>query len=112
MSIQNLREERTAKAREYRNTLDNNPGKLSEEVVAKLNELESDITALDERIAREERIVQFAAEEVAAINAARAVSAKPIASEGKNSCVNMPNSPTIRLNRHDHSAMDLYATGD
>lgn len=76
MSIQNLREERTAKAREYRNTLDSNPGKLSEEVVAKLNALESDITALDERIAREERIVQFAAEEVAAINAAEAVSKK------------------------------------
>jgi HK97 family phage major capsid protein len=76
MSIQNLREERTAKAREYRNTLDNNPGKLSEEVVAKLNELESDITNLDERLAREERIIQFAAEEVAVINAAEHVARK------------------------------------
>jgi HK97 family phage major capsid protein len=70
MSIQHLREERTAKAREYRNTLDTNPGKLSEEVVAKLNELENDISALDERIAREERVIQFAAEEVAAMGAA------------------------------------------
>lgn len=70
MSIQHLREERTAKAREYRNTLDTNPGKLSEEVVAKLNELEGDISALDERIAREERVIQFAAEEVAAMGAA------------------------------------------
>lgn len=70
MSIQHLREERTAKAREYRNTLDTNPGKLPEEVVAKLDALEGEISALDERIAREERVIQFAADEVAAMGAA------------------------------------------
>lgn len=83
MSIQHLREERTAKAKDYRNTLDNNPGKLSEEVVAKLNELESDITALDERIAREEKIIQFAAEEVANINAAEHVTRKGKTEKGE-----------------------------
>lgn len=73
MSLQHLREERTAKAREYRNILDSNPGKLSEEIVAKLDALETDISALDERIAREERVIQFAAEEVAAMGAAEQV---------------------------------------
>lgn len=83
MSIQHLREERTAKAKEYRNTLDNNPGKLSEEVVAKLNELESDITALDDRITREEKVIQFAAEEVANINAAEHVARKGKTEKGE-----------------------------
>lgn len=64
-SIQNLREERTAKAREYRNLLDKNPGKLPEDVTAKLDGLESDITALDESIARHEKALKLEAEALA-----------------------------------------------
>ena len=44
--------------------------------------------------------------------AAKAVNTKPSRSEGKNNCVSIPSSPTIRLNKHDHSAMDLNETGD
>ena len=55
MSIQSLREERTAKAREYRNILDNFSGPLSDEVKTKLDGLEADITGIEDRIAREQR---------------------------------------------------------
>lgn len=62
MSIQQMREERTAKAREYRNLLDQNPGKLSTEITDKLDALGSDIEALDESIARHEKALAFEAD--------------------------------------------------
>lgn len=62
MSIQRMREERTAKAREYRNILDQNPGKLPAEASAKLDTLEGEINALDESIARHEKALAMAAE--------------------------------------------------
>ena len=65
MSIQSLREERTAKAREYRNILDNNSGPLSDEVKAKLDELEAGITGIEDRITREQRVLDLEAEKVA-----------------------------------------------
>ena len=65
MSIQSLREERTAKAREYRNILDNNSGPLSDEVKTKLDELEACITGIEDRIAREQRVLDLEAEKVA-----------------------------------------------
>lgn len=65
MSIQSLREERTAKAREYRNILDNNSGPLSDEVKTKLDELEADITGIEDRIAREQKVLDLEAEKVA-----------------------------------------------
>ena len=65
MSIQSLREERTAKAREYRNILDNNSGPLSDEVKTKLDELEAGITGIEDRIAREQRVLDLEAEKVA-----------------------------------------------
>ena len=64
MSIQSLREERTAKAREYRNILDNNSGPLSDEVKAKLDELEADITGIEDRIAREQKVLDLEAEKM------------------------------------------------
>ena len=65
MSIQSLREERTAKAREYRNILDNNSGPLSDEVKTKLDELEAGITGIEDRITREQRVLDLEAEKVA-----------------------------------------------
>jgi HK97 family phage major capsid protein len=65
VSIQSLREERTTKAKEYRHVLDQNKGKLSEEEVAKLNELEVDISALEDRISREEKVLAMEAERLA-----------------------------------------------
>ena len=65
MSIQSLREERTAKAREYRNILDNNNGPLSDEVKTKLDELEAGITGIEDRITREQRVLDLEAEKVA-----------------------------------------------
>ncbi|AAS95978.1 phage major capsid protein [Nitratidesulfovibrio vulgaris] len=62
MSIQSLREERTAKAREYRNILDQNPGKLPDDIKTKLDALAADITDLDEAIARHEKAVALAAD--------------------------------------------------
>lgn len=70
MSIQSMREERTAKAREYRNILDQNSGKLSDEVKAKLDNIEDEISNLDESIARHEKAMAMAAENVAAEAAA------------------------------------------
>ena len=64
MSIQSLREERTAKAREYRNILDNNSGPLSDEVKAKLDELEADITGIEDRIAREQKVLDLEADKL------------------------------------------------
>ena len=60
-----MREERAAKAREYRNILDNNSGPLSDEVKAKLDELEACITGIEDRIAREQRVLDLEAEKVA-----------------------------------------------
>lgn len=64
MSIQKLREERTAKAKEYRNILDANPGKLTEEESKKLDELTVDIDALQDRIDREEKILSIEADKL------------------------------------------------
>ncbi len=61
MSIQQLREERTAKAKEYRNILDANPGKLTNEEGQKLDELKVDIDALDSRISHEEEALRLEA---------------------------------------------------
>jgi HK97 family phage major capsid protein len=66
MSIQALREERTKYAKEYRELLDKNPGSLSASVVAKLDDLESKIEAVDRQIHREERILQSAADTITA----------------------------------------------
>lgn len=76
MSIQSLREERTEKAREYRNLLDKNPGKLSEEITAQLDGLEKDITAIDDRISREEKVLAMTAEKLQQENAAEDVEKK------------------------------------
>ena len=65
MSIQSLREERTAKAREYRNILDNFSGPLSDEVKTKLDGLEADITGIEDRIAREQKVLDLEAERMA-----------------------------------------------
>ena len=65
MSIQSLREERTAKAREYRNILDNFSGPLSDEVKTKLDGLEADITGIEDRIAREQKVLDLEAEKMA-----------------------------------------------
>ncbi len=65
-SIQEMREERTAKAREYRNLLDKNPGKLSDEVKAKLDALESDISGLEDAISRHEKALAMEADKTAA----------------------------------------------
>jgi HK97 family phage major capsid protein len=85
MSIQNLRDERVAKAREYRNILDQNPkGKtLPEDAVAKLDELERDITALEDNIARHEKALAFEAERIAMENVDEAAkAAKPNTPQG------------------------------
>lgn len=66
MSIQALREERTEKAREYRNILDKNPGVLSDEIKDSLDGLMADIDRIDDRISREEAILAKVAEEKAA----------------------------------------------
>ncbi len=55
MSIQELREKRTAKAREYRNLLDSHSGAIPEEVGKQLDTLETDISALDDAIGRHEK---------------------------------------------------------
>ena len=65
MSIQSLREERTAKAREYRNILDNFSGPLSDEVKTKLDGLEADITGIEDRIAREQKVLDLEVEKMA-----------------------------------------------
>lgn len=62
MSIQKMREERTAKAREYRNILDQNPGVLNNEVKAKLDGLSQDIDGLEDSIARHEKVMAYEAE--------------------------------------------------
>lgn len=64
MSIQSLREQRTAQAREYRNLLDKNSGPLSDEVRTQLDGLESSITAIEDRIQREQRILDIEAEKI------------------------------------------------
>lgn len=58
-SIQALREERTAKAKEYRNILDLNKGKLTDEEKAKLDTLSDEITTIDDRIDRHEKAMAF-----------------------------------------------------
>jgi HK97 family phage major capsid protein len=63
MSIQAMREERTEKAREYRNILDKNPGDLTDEIKDSLDSLMSDIDRIDDRISREEAILAKVAEE-------------------------------------------------
>jgi len=65
MSIQDYREERDVKAREYRKILDLNKGKLTEDEVKKLDALESDISGLESRIEREEKAMAMAAEKIA-----------------------------------------------
>ena len=65
MSIQKLRDERTVKAREYRNLLEQNPGTLSAEVVAKLDGLEAEISSLDVSIDKHEKALNMAATKVA-----------------------------------------------
>lgn len=65
--IQALREERSSYAKEYRNILDNHQtGALSEDVQAKLDELETKISALDERINREQKLLDMTAQNIAA----------------------------------------------
>lgn len=65
--IQALREERSSYAKEYRNILDNHQtGALSEDVQAKLDELETKISALDERINREQKLLDMTAQDIAA----------------------------------------------
>ena len=54
-SIQELREKRTAKAREYRNILDSHTGAIPEEAGKQLDTLEVEISALDDAIARHEK---------------------------------------------------------
>ena len=49
-SIQELREKRTAKAREYRNLLDRHPESIPEEVANQFDALESEISALDDAL--------------------------------------------------------------
>ena len=72
--IQDLREERGSLAKEYRNILDNNQtGALPDDVQAKLDDLETRISALDERITREQRLLDMTAQDIAedAIKAVR-----------------------------------------
>lgn len=66
MGIQKKREERAAKAEEYRAILDKSPGKLSNSAVAKLNGLEKEIRSLDDYLAHHEKALAFAAEKIAA----------------------------------------------
>lgn len=62
MSIQELREKRTAKAREYRNLLDRHPESIPEEVGKQLDGLEAEISTLDEAVARHEKALTLEAE--------------------------------------------------
>lgn len=62
MSIQELREKRTAKAREYRNLLDRHPEAIPEETGKQLDALEAEISALDEAVARHEKALAMEAE--------------------------------------------------
>lgn len=55
-SIQELREKRTAKAREYRNLLDRHPESIPEEAANQFDALETEISALDDAIARHEKV--------------------------------------------------------
>lgn len=64
MSIQALREQRTAKAKEYRAILDANPGALTEDEKIKLDALDAEIVAIEDRISREEKILARVADEV------------------------------------------------
>ena len=66
MSIQDLRERRNEKAREYRNTLDKHPKDkaLPEEAKAALDDLLEAITNLDDRIDFEQKALDIAAEDV------------------------------------------------
>ena len=66
MSIQELREKRTAKAREYRNILDSHTGAIPEEVGKQLDALEVEIGALDESIARHEKALAMEADRLTA----------------------------------------------
>ena len=61
-SIQELREKRTAKAREYRNLLDSHTGAIPEEAGKQLDTLESEISALDDAIARHEKALAMEAD--------------------------------------------------
>lgn len=60
-TIQALREQRTEKARNFRNILDANPGELNDNVKSSLDDLEKDISALDESIAYHEKALTMAA---------------------------------------------------
>ena len=62
MSIQETREKRTVLAKEYRHILDNNKGKLTDDEKAKLDTLQADIVDLEDRIEREQNILDFEAE--------------------------------------------------
>ncbi|OIO03162.1 MAG: capsid protein [Desulfovibrionaceae bacterium CG1_02_65_16] len=62
MSVQELREKRTAKAREYRNILDKNPGVLTTEETTKLDALAKDIDDLEATIARHEQAMELESE--------------------------------------------------
>ena len=61
-SIQELREKRTAKAREYRNILDSHTGAIPEEAGKQLDTLEVEISALDDAIARHEKALAMEAD--------------------------------------------------
>ena len=61
-SIQELREKRTAKAREYRNLLDRHPESIPEEAANQFDALESEISALDDAIARHEKALAMEAD--------------------------------------------------
>ena len=62
--IQALREERGAKAEEYRSILDQNKGKLTKAETVKLDALEADIIALDDRIDRHDKALEMEAEKL------------------------------------------------
>lgn len=61
-SIQELREKRTAKAREYRNLLDRHPESIPEEAANQFDALETEISALDDAIARHEKALAMEAD--------------------------------------------------
>jgi len=56
--------QREEKAREYRNLLDRNPGKLDNKTVAQLNKLESEIKIIDEQVAHYDKLLQMTADEI------------------------------------------------
>ncbi len=78
-SIQDLREERNEKAREYRNLLDKQPEdtKIPKEVQDTLDTLIEDIDRLDSRVKAEEKILDRAADDLAKDQAREAIDKDP-----------------------------------